>query len=161
MLGLKDVLLLGDARLRQVCSPVEENDLPEITQIIPGLHNIILEFRSKYNAGRAIAAPQVGYMKRLVYMYIDQPVVFINPCFISLSSEKFTLWDDCMSFPDLLVLLERHHSVTLVYEDLQFNKREMALSGALSELLQHEVDHLDGILAIDRALDKNSFRWRV
>lgn len=160
MLHLSDVLLLGNPRLRDRCEPVTRNDLTEVTEIIPGLHNIISEFRAKYQAGRAIAAPQVGYMKRLVYMYIDHPVVFINPRFTFLSEEKFTLWDDCMSFPQLFVQLARHRFCTLEYFDLNFEKHEWHLSDGLAELMQHEIDHLDGILAIDRALDKEAFRWK-
>lgn len=161
LLHLKDVLLLGDRRLRDVCMPLSERDLPEVLKVLPGLHNIIQEFRAKYQAGRAIAAPQVGYMKRLVYLYIDQPTVFINPRFTHLSKDKFALWDDCMSFPHLLVWLERHCQCTLEYWDINWQKHEVELSGSLAELLQHELDHLDGILAIDRALHKDAFRWKV
>ena len=116
----------------------------------------LLDFRNKYNAGRAIAAPQIGVMKRLIYMHIDKPVVFINPTFKD-QSEVMVVWDDCMSFPDLLVKVRRHKSCTIVYRDMDLNEKQMQLADDLSELLQHEYDHLDGILAVSRAIDPHSF----
>jgi peptide deformylase len=99
-------------------------------------------------------------MKRLVYMNIDKPVVFINPELNSLSDEKFELWDDCMSFPNLLVKVSRHQSLTIDYLDENWEKQQWYMKGDLSELLQHECDHLDGILCTMRAIDEKSFRWR-
>src|SRR3954469_18301127 len=77
------------------------------------LDNVMKEIRLKYNFGRAIAAPQLGIMKRLIYMNIDKPVVFINPELHNLSNDLFELWDDCMSFPNLLVKVKRHQSLTI------------------------------------------------
>ena len=161
MLHLSDIILLGDPRLRQICDPVIPEEIPFLMETIEGMYNIIKEFQEKYKAGRAIAAPQVGCMKRFVCMNVDKPKVFFNPLFSHKSSEKFILWDDCMSFPDLLVKVSRHQSVTMQYYDLNWNKQSTILEGDLSELFQHELDHLDGVLAIDRALDKESFKWRV
>lgn len=70
------------------------------------------------------------------------------------------MWDDCFSFPNLLVRLRRSVSVRMQYVDEQGQPRTLEASGALSELLQHEFDHLDGILAVDRAIDKHSFCTR-
>jgi len=67
------------------------------------------------------------------------------------------MWDDCMSFPWLMVRLKRHRSISLQYVDEDGRTREWReLEQSTSELLQHEIDHLDGILAIDRALDHES-----
>ncbi len=74
--------------------------------------------------------------------------------------EKCTLWDDCFSFPNLMVQLERSVSVRLRYQETGGGWRTLAAAGALSELLQHEMDHLEGVLAIDRALDRDSFAMR-
>jgi len=63
------------------------------------------------------------------------------------------LWDDCFSFPDILVKLERNYSVEVRFTDESGKRRSIKASAAFSELLQHEIDHLDGILAIDRAID--------
>src|SRR3979411_382379 len=108
---LNDLLLLGDPRLYRVCDPVTQAELPLVKDWVTDLHHVMQEVRSKYHFGRAIAAPQLGIMKRLIYMNIDRPVVFINPVFTHMSEDLFELWDDCMSFPNLLVKLKRHRSV--------------------------------------------------
>ena len=77
-----------------------------------------------------------------------------------MSGERFALWDDCFSFPNLLVWLERSENICIRYTDQQGSEQVLAATGPLSELIQHEMDHLDGVLAIDRALDKNSLCTR-
>ncbi|NBA86987.1 peptide deformylase [Emticicia sp. CRIBPO] len=160
MKTLDDLLLLGDPRLYSVCEPVLESELPLVKNWVADLHNVMQEIRDKYQFGRAIAAPQLGIMKRLIYMNIDKPVVFINPELTDLSGEMFELWDDCMSFPNLLVKVSRHKSLTIHYLDENWTPQEWAIEGDLSELLQHEYDHLDGILCTMRAIDQHSFKWR-
>jgi peptide deformylase len=157
---LKDLLLLGDLRLYETCQPVLQTELPLVKEWVADLDNVMNDIRQKYNFGRAIAAPQLGIMKRLVYMNIDGPVVFINPEFTGLSDEMFELWDDCMSFPNLLVRVQRHRSLTINFRDLNWTQQSQKLEGDLSELLQHEVDHLNGVLCTMRAIDEKSFKWR-
>ena len=91
-------------------------------------------------------------------MNIDQPVALINPELSDLSTEMFELWDDCMSFPNLLVKIKRHKSLTLTFYDLNWEKQTWYLKDDLSELIQHEFDHLNGILATQRAVDAKSFK---
>ena len=160
MKTLTDLLLLGDARLYETCAPVLQSELPLVEEWIADLDNVMKEIRLKYNFGRAIAAPQLGIMKRLIYMNIDRPVVFINPELHNLSDDLFELWDDCMSFPNLLVKVKRHQSLTIKYLDENWQPQQWEMEGALSELLQHEYDHLNGILCTMRAIDNKSFKWR-
>jgi peptide deformylase len=157
---LDDLLLLGDPRLYQKCDPVLQEELPLVKDWIADMHHVMEQIRERYHFGRAIAAPQLGIMKRLIYMNIDGPVVFINPELINLSDEKFELWDDCMSFPNLLVKVLRHQSITINYLDEHWQPRQWQMTGSLSELLQHEYDHLEGILCTMRAVDEKAFRWR-
>jgi peptide deformylase len=157
---LDKVLKLGNPILYKVSCPVEKNELPQLESIIDELHDILMEFRSKYNAGRAIAAPQIGVLKKLIYLNIDEPIVIINPELYDKSSKMIEIWDDCLCFPDLFVRVHRHQSCKIRFFDQTWNKQEWHLSGDLSELLQHECDHLDGILATQRAIDDKSFRWR-
>ena len=159
-MAVRDIVLLGDPRLYQVCDAVEAEELSELSSAIQDLHDTLLDFRRRHEAGRAIAAPQIGVMKRIVCMNIDQPLVFINPVLSDFSNEMFTLWDDCMSFPELLVKVQRHRSCRMTYRDAEWREQHMQLDGALSELLQHEVDHLDGVLAVQRAVDGQSFALR-
>ncbi len=160
MKGLNDLLLLGHPLLYQGAEPVLESDLPQVKSWVADLHNVMQEIREKYHFGRAIAAPQLGIMKRLIYMNIDQPLVFINPELTNLSTEMFEVWDDCMCFPNLLVRVKRHKSLTIKYIDENWKAREWSVVDDLSELLQHEYDHLNGILCTMRAIDDKSFKWR-
>lgn len=160
MKTLSDLLLLGDPRLYETCKPVLESERHLLPGWIASLDNVMKEVRQKYGFGRAIAAPQLGIMKRLIYMNISKPVVFINPELTDLSDEMFELWDDCMSFPNLLVKVRRHQSVCIHYLDENWQPRSESLAGDLSELLQHEYDHLNGVLCTMRAIDDKSFRWR-
>ena len=159
-MAIKEILLLGNPKLYEVSEPVTEKELDFIKPVITDLHDTMLDFRKIYSAGRAIAAPQIGVMKRLIYMNIDTPVVFINPVLKNKSSEMMDVWDDCMCFPDLLVKARRHKTCSIHYRDIQWQEHEMQLAGDLSELLQHEYDHIDGILAVSRAIDGQSFSLR-
>jgi peptide deformylase len=125
---------------------------------IAALHDLVVQFRSKYGKGRAIAAPQIGLMKRIICFNVEKPVTIINPVLSEFSDEMITLWDDCMSFPGLLVKVQRHRSCTMTFRDSSWNLQVWNLVDDTSELFQHEVDHLDGILATDRALNIRSFK---
>lgn len=160
MKSLDDLLLLGDPRLYQVCDAVMQEELPLVKTWVADMDNVMKQIRERYHFGRAIAAPQLGIMKRLIYMNIDKPVVFINPELTGLSDEKFELWDDCMSFPNLLVRVSRHYSLTITYLDEDWQPQQWHMTDSLSELLQHEYDHLNGILCTMRAIDEKSFKWR-
>ena len=81
----------------------------------------------------------------------------INPEVSGESEQMMEIWDDCMSFPDLLVKVRRHVSFTMKWRDENWELRERRIEGLFSELLQHEIDHLNGILAVSRAIDGNSF----
>jgi peptide deformylase len=117
----------------------------------------MMDFRARHGWGRAIAAPQIGVLQRIIYLHVDHPWLIINPLISAASAEMMEIWDDCMSFPDLLVRLERHRSFTLTYRDEQWAEHTQPIQGLLSELLQHEIDHLDGVLAVARAIDGASF----
>ncbi len=148
---------MGNPKLYEISSPVEKRELPQLSPVIQDLHDTLLAFRNQFHAGRAIAAPQIGIHKRIVYMYINQPTVFINPVLKLIGDEEIEVMDDCMSFPNLLVKVRRHKKSRILYRDMKWNEQEMVLEGDLSELLQHEYDHLDGILATMRAIDNHSF----
>jgi peptide deformylase len=156
-MAVREVLLLGNPELYRVSAPVKEDELGSLGEAVRDLHDTLMAFRERYGAGRAVAAPQIGVMKRLIYMHIHEPVVFINPTLDEKSDALITVWDDCMCFPDLLVKVKRHKSCTIRFKDMEWKTRSMRLENSLSELLQHEYDHLDGILAVARAIDGRSF----
>ncbi len=154
---IKEILKLGDPRLYEISEAVAEDEREKIGVWAADLHDTLMGYREEYGAGRAIAAPQIGIKKRLLYMYTDKPYIFVNPVLYFPDGETYELMDDCMSFPGLLVKVRRHKRAVIRYLDEEFCEKEMALEGDLSELLQHEYDHLDGILATMRAVDERSF----
>jgi peptide deformylase len=160
MKTIHDILKIGDPRLYEVCEPVLESDLPFVPEWTHQLHEAMEDIRRVYGFGRGIAAPQLGIMKRMFYLNLDRPYIILNPELKNLSDEKFELWDDCMSFPNLLVNVKRHQSLILEYRDENWQKQSWTVEGAISELIQHEYDHLDGILCTMRAIDEKSFKWK-
>ena len=153
----REILLLGNEKLYETSEDVNEEELSFIKEVVNDLHDTMMDFRKTYGVGRAIAAPQIGVKKRLIYMHIEKPVVFINPKLEYNDDEMMEVMDDCMSFPNLLVRVKRYKRCTIKYRDMDFNECILNLEGDLSELLQHEYDHLDGVLATMRAIDDKSF----
>lgn len=156
------VLELGHPLLRRVCDPAgEAMSDPALRDRAAALQATLAAFRARHGFGRAIAAPQVGLPLRLVAMDLDRsgypdggtgPLLLVDPEVVWRSAETFTLWDDCMSFPWLLVRVRRHRSLSVRFRDGDGRERRWERVGpALAELLQHELDHLDGVLALDRA----------
>jgi len=165
-MAVREILQLGNPDLYDMAIEVEEDELDLMSGIAADLEDTMLDFRERYCAGRGIAAPQIGVRKRMVYMNTGEPVVLLNPVITERSPEMIEVWDDCMSFPDLLVRVLRHRSITVSYRDLEWKEREIEADDDIAELLQHEIDHLDGVLAVMRAIDERSFvsrseRWRV
>ncbi len=159
-MAVREILLLGNTKLYEISEPLKQQELQSLKRIIEDLHDTMMDFRKKYQAGRAIAAPQIGVKKRLLYMHIDKPAVFINPTLEPITNEKMEVWDDCMCFPDLLVKVLRYKRCRITYRDMDWQERVVEFEDDLAELLQHEYDHLDGILAVSRAIDEQSFGLR-
>jgi len=159
-MAIREILRLGNPRLHDVSTEITANDLSALKSVVDDLHDTMMAFRERWGCGRAIAAPQIGVAKRLIYMHIDKPTVIVNPILTDLSGAMIELWDDCMSFPELLVQVRRHKSLTLRFRDMQWQEQEWRLEGDLAELIQHEYDHLDGILATQRAIDNRSIAMR-
>jgi peptide deformylase len=160
-MAISDILLLGNPLLYKKSVVVEKDEISGLLPKIDLMFETVLDFRKKYGVGRAIAAPQIGLLKRIICLNIDKPVAMINPELTSLSSEMFEIWDDCMSFPNLLVKVMRHKKLTLSFYDIKWQKQTWQLEDDLAELIQHEYDHLDGILATQKAIDNQSFRWKL
>ncbi len=148
---VRRILQLGDPLLRAVSQPVGAPE--EAAGIFDDLRATLREFRRTHGFGRGISAIQIGEPKRLIYIELEGRAYLLrNPEFEFRSAETFRLWDDCFSFPDLLAYLERAASVRIRYDGEDGDVRRLEADGAFSELLQHEMDHLDGVLAIDRAI---------
>jgi len=153
----REILLLGNPQLYEVSSEITQEDFSKLDQWINDLNHTLLAYRKKYGAGRAIALPQIGVKKRMLYMLTEKEFVMINPVLTFPDDEMYEVIDDCMSFPGLCVKVKRHKRANITYFDRNMNRQEMELFDDYSELLQHEYDHLDGILATMRAIDNKSF----
>jgi len=158
------IVLSGDPRLRQRSMEVESVDaalLDEASRLIATLH----DFRERSGFGRGISAVQVGFMKRMVAMNLGGgPFILLNPEITWRSNATFLVWDDCLSVPDVIVRVRRHSSISIDYRDDQFRPRRWNhLPPDLAELLQHEIDHLNGVLMTDLAEGENAVqplsRW--
>lgn len=152
-MAVRDILLLGHPILRARCAKVADFSDPEIVRCVEDLRDTLHDFRARKGFGRGIAAPQIGISRRVIFIHVDQPLIIINPRIVRRSRNMMTLWDDCFSFPDILVKLKRQFAISIEYRTIEGKRERLDASGRLSELLQHEIDHLDGVLAIDRALD--------
>jgi len=151
---IRPILQLGNPTLRKKSLPIKE--FKDIKNIITDLSDTLHEAQRKFNYGRGIAAPQIGELKRIIF--IDMPGFkseIINPKIMKTSKKTFEVWDSCFSFNvAFFVLVDRFYSIEVEYFDKEGKRHTIKAEDKLSELLQHEIDHLDGVLAIDRMKDK-------
>lgn len=151
------IRLLGDPVLRTKCEPVQNPRSPAARMVAHDLRDTLRDFQARYGSGRGIAAPQIGAPIRMVYIEMDGPWLLCNPEIIDVGNEDFMVWDDCFSFPDLMVQVQRAHNIKVRYLDERGQEQTVDAEGPLAELLQHEIDHLDGVLAVDRASGLDPF----
>ena len=152
------ILQLGDPRLRWPSKDVDDARSADVRALTAHLFETLADFRATHGFGRALAAPQVGRRLRIVAYDLGEGArVMINPKISAKTEATFTLWDDCFSFPDLLVRVRRARSISLDFLDASGRPQSWRdLKEAESELFQHELDHLEGVLAIDRLVDAES-----
>ena len=156
----REILLLGNPQLYEVSEEVRREELGTLRPVFEDMFDCIRGIRRDYGFGRAIAAPQIGILKRLICILTDRPYVIINPTLEFVGDEMMELIDDCMSFPNLLVRVRRYRHCILRYRDENWEPQVKQMDDDMSELIQHEYDHLDGILATMRAIDNKSFVFR-
>ena len=148
-MAVRDILILPDKRLRLVSKPVAKIDA--------AIRTLVEEmFETMYDApGIGLAAIQIGEPKRVVTMDLakkddpKEPQVFINPELIGTSADKNIHEEGCLSIPEYYEEVERPASVKLRYLDLDGKQHEIEANGLLATCIQHEIDHLDGVLFID------------
>jgi peptide deformylase len=152
------ICLIGDPHLRRSNEFVLNLQDGFIQATKLRLHLALAEFRRKNGFGRGISACQIGVNFRMIALNLGfGPLTLINPKITWSSSDKITIWDDCMSIPRILVKKQRAKNISLTYTDDHGNEQKWnELDVSVSELLQHEMDHLEGILNIDQPfIDKN------
>jgi len=140
--------------LRRKCSEIKE-----VTDDIKKLAQDLKEIMMKED-GIGLAAPQIGESKRLIAVFFEgKPEVFLNPKILHKSRKKDLMEEGCLSFPGLFLKISRSKEVELEFVDLAGLKKKMKLEGLSARVFQHEIDHLDGILFIDKmSLPKKLWR---
>jgi peptide deformylase len=151
--AIRSVLQLGDPRLRMVTELVSDPAAEDVGQVIEDLKDTLAHWRATTTYGRGIAAPQIGVMQRIVFLNVDRPWPLVNPEIVARSPETMVVWDACLSFLSIFFQVTRNCWIDIRYQDQTGAWHEFYAEGDLSELLQHEIDHLDGILALDRMTD--------
>jgi len=146
-MAVRHIRQLGDPILRVRCERVQNPKSAATRLIADDLRDSLAAAKKKYKMGRALAAPQIGAPVRIVFVQMDK--------------QRWTMINPEISFPELLVRVTRAHAVTVSYTDLKGKQRTMEAEGPMAELLQHEIDHLDGILALDRPSGVDPFAFRV
>jgi peptide deformylase len=142
---------LGDEILIKKSAPIVDVASPETVQARRELHAALAAFRAQQGFGRAIAAPQIGHSIRMIALNLGYTFTMHNPVLTNKSRSTFTMWDDCMSFEELFVRVSRHKHVDVSFTDSAGRRITWTtVPQHISELLQHEVDHLDGLTSFDR-----------
>ncbi len=146
---IKPLIILPDPLLRQQSKPIEQVDA-EITRLADDM------LETMYDApGIGLAAIQIGVPRRMLVIDISRedeerkPVVFINPEILKVSDDVSAYEEGCLSIPDYYAEVERPASLTVAYIDRDGKKQTVEADGLLATCLQHEMDHLNGVLFID------------
>jgi peptide deformylase len=154
---LREVVQLGNPLLRERCAPVADPGSAEIRALVEDLSDTLAHWRKETGYGRGIAAPQIGLLHRVVFMRLpgEDAWPLVNPEIVWQSEEKIVVWDACLSFLSIFMKVERSAKIRVRWQDLEgvWHEGEFGAEKDLAELLQHEIDHLEGILAVDRMVD--------
>lgn len=150
---VKEVLLLGNPLLREKSERV--TDFDKIKPILLDLKDTLTDAQKTYGMGRGIAAPQLGYLKKIIYIQKpDRSFYLVNPEIIWRSKETFDVWDSCFSvLASFFVNITRNKEIRVKYQNEIGETKIEEFKDDMSELLQHEIDHLDGVLCSDHLQD--------
>ena len=149
-MAVREILILPDPLLRKVAEPVEAFD-EDLQKTVDDM------FETMYDApGIGLAGPQIGYMKRVVVIDLadeENPdsgkIAMVNPEIVGLSEETEVSEEGCLSIPEMYYEVERPAEVTVKYFTPQGEEITRHATGRLAVCMQHEIDHLDGVLYID------------
>ncbi|MDX9740151.1 MAG: peptide deformylase [Gammaproteobacteria bacterium] len=162
-MAVREVLRMGNPLLLQASAPVEEFDTPELDALIEDLFDTMAE-----QSGAGLAAPQIGVLKRVVVFGVEKnprypdveevpTTILINPLIQPLGRRMEDDWEGCLSVPGLRGLVPRYARIRYSGHDRHGNRIEREVSGFHARVVQHECDHLDGILYPRRIRDLRMF----
>lgn len=156
---------VGDPILSTICKEVDVNNISkELLADIDDLKETL-----NFTEGFGIAGPQVGIDKRIIIIQVDKEkckykdcenvptTVMINPIWRKLSEERYIEYEGCLSVPEIRGKVERYTSIEVTYYNEQGEKMVKEAKGFTARDIQHECDHLDGIIFLEKVRDKNGF----
>jgi peptide deformylase len=160
-MAVKKIYKLGSKVLRKKSEQVENFD-EELKSKVQNLKDTLFSFQREHGIGRAIAAPQIGYHQKIVYFNKDDnELLMINPKILEKSEETFEVWDSCFSFNvSFFIKIERSKKIKVKYQDIEGIAHVQEFKDDLSELFQHEIDHLHGVLATDHLKSNKNIMLR-
>ena len=151
---IRPTLELGDPALRQAAAPVDDPVSAETQSLVADLRDTLHDFRARNGWGRALSAPMVGVPLRLfIVEHEELSLVLINPSFEHWSTGHTSSYESCLAFPSLWGSVSRPRTVVIRAQDEHGVTQRLEADGDLARLLQHEMDHLDGLVWLDRDPD--------
>ncbi|MCB1173207.1 MAG: peptide deformylase [Leptospiraceae bacterium] len=167
-MAIRKILRIGDPRLREIAAAVPETEIgsKEIRDLVKDMKQTMIAAN-----GVGLAAPQIGVLKRVVVVGIEsdnprykeskgQELEFqalVNPVITPLKSDTGGMWEGCLSVPEMRGYVERPKKIRMEWYDLQGDKHSEVIEGFQAIVYQHECDHLDGVLYVDRLKDPRLF----
>lgn len=161
----KSILRVGDPLLRRPAGPVDDPTAPEIRRLLGDMEDTLAG-----SGGIGLAAPQIGVLSRVLIFRVpdaratDDPedgpcplTALINPVLEPVGDEMVLGWEGCLSIPGLRGEVPRHRRVRVTATTPEGDAFEAVVAGTRARVLQHEVDHLDGVLYLDRMSDFTRF----
>lgn len=162
-MSIQSVLRLGDPQLLQLAEPVREFNTPELDALIEDMFDTM-----EAEDGAGLAAPQIGVALRVVIFGFDSnprypdslavpKTILINPAITELSDEKEDGWEGCLSVPGMRGLVSRYTHIRYSGFDASGKAIDVEAEGFHARVVQHECDHLDGIIYTQRLVDTKNF----
>jgi peptide deformylase len=153
---LREIAQLGNKVLREVAAPVEQINHPETREVIAAMKAALADTQ-----GVGLAAPQISELKRIIIVAsrpssryphapMMEPTVMVNPVYQPLSADQKKDWEGCLSIPGIRALVPRYKLIAVNYLDEQGEQQNVTLSDFVARVFQHEADHLNGKVYLDR-----------
>ncbi|RAK06515.1 peptide deformylase [Halanaerobium saccharolyticum] len=157
----REVLMIGNPKLREESANITNFD-NLLKEVVQDLKDTLSYLQKEKNIGRALAAPQISYLKKAIYYNSNgEEIVMVNPKIIWKSEEMFDVWDSCFSFEvAFFVKIKRYKKIKVRYQNEDGKEVVQQFDDDLSELFQHEIDHLYGKLATDYLIDSENIIMR-
>lgn len=146
-MAVREILRFGDVKLKRISRKIEKID-EETLKIVKDLKDTLYS-----TTGIGLAAPQIGELRRMIYIDLrngEEPIILVNPKIQAKTGNEESI-EGCLSYPGYEGIVMRPRKITVSGVNLSGEKKEYPAEGLLAKAFCHEIDHLDGILYVDRA----------